>query len=224
MSPLADRATEEFWEIIRKLDAAARQTGLAVPSLEATLRDLSMFDCDHVRQVARDAWGTGGAYPGRPGQVATGVPDSIITVTTKVGERWTGAAWTAFEKSMTDVRALIGKLTEPAQQLGLQLESAADDMEMGWTELVGWVLTIGGLVVTAVFWETGVGAVVGLVITLIGVLVDAFASVVPRVLAVSDLLSVLEKDMREKIPSVPDAPVGTPGAGDWDRRTADPDT
>ena len=79
-----------------------------------------------------------------------------------------------------------------------------------------------GQLLPAVFWETGVGAIVGPVITLIGVLVDAFASVVPRVLAVSDLLSVLEKDMREKVPSIPDAPVGTAGAGDWDRKAADP--
>src|SRR5262245_35995523 len=92
--------------------------------------------------------------------------------------RWT--AWTAIETSMADVRALIGRLTEPAQQLGRQLESVADDMEIGWTELVGWVLIIGGLVVNAVFWETGVGAIVGLVITLIGVIVDAFASAVSR--------------------------------------------
>lgn len=223
MSPIADTLPPEFWEIIRKLDGAARTLGLPVPPLEQALRDLAMFDCDHVRQVGRSAWGIGGEYPGRPGEVATDVPDTILVVTTKVGERWDGAAWRAFDKAMKDVGDLIGKLAEPAQQLGQTLVKAADDMELSWDEAVGWVLTVAGIVITLATWETGIGAVIGLVVTIIGVIIDLIASVAPRVMAVNDLLTTMNEDMRKKIPSIPDVPISTPRTGDWDARTADPD-
>ena len=222
MTLLAEKVPAQFWPTIDRIDGLMAQHGVPLPRIGDTLRNIALFDPDAVRTAAA-AWGSDGA-DGIPGSMAAAVTQDLTEVVTKVGQRWEGDAWQTFKQDMDLALDLIARIGEPAGQIGDLLTDLVGDLEMGWEEIVGWVLTIAGIVVTAVTWSTGIGAVVGLVITVIGVLLSLYSTVVKRLLDLNTGVEELERLISERIPSVADAPTRPGAPTDWDARTTDPNT
>ncbi|MCT2582844.1 hypothetical protein [Actinophytocola gossypii] len=222
MTLLAEKVPPQFWPTINRIDGLIAEHGVPVPQLGDTLRKIALFDPDAVRTAAA-AWGTGGG-DGLPGSMANAITQDLTEVVTKVGQRWEGEAWQAFKQDMDLALDLIARIGDPAGQIGDLLTDLAGDLEMGWEEIVGWILTLAGIVVMLATWETFVGAVVGAVITVIGLLLDAYSTVVKRLLNVNTSVEELERLISEKIPSVADAPTRPGAPRDWDARTTDPNT
>jgi uncharacterized protein YukE len=220
MTTLAELVPPEFWPTIDRLDQLIRASGVPLPQLGPALRSVALLDPDKLRAAAT-VWGASGAN-GLPDEFARGMATDLATVTAKVGERWDGPAWTQFSTEMASAQQLIGRLGAPARQVGTLLDEYADKMAKTWDEIVGWVVTIAGAVVTAVTWETGIGAVVGLIITAIGVALQAYQWIVPELTTVQNTVEQLTGEIHDKVPGVDDTPIKPPKTGDWHQRTADP--
>jgi hypothetical protein len=222
VTTLAQMVPAVFWPTIDEIDGLIDRSGVGLPRIGDTLRSISLLDPDKLREVAA-VWGVDGA-DGRPGDLATGIPVRLATITAKVGERWEGEAWHQFSAAMTTTQWIIGRLGPPARELGQLLKDFADDVEASWGEIAGWVIAIAGVVLAAVTWETVIGAVIGAIITVMGLILQAYQSFAPRVAAVNDTVAALEGEIRDRIPRIDDAPIPTPGDGDWHAKTTDPNS
>lgn len=219
MTTLADSVPPLFWPAVEKLDELNRTMGLGVPPIKTMLERIAIFDPDEIRRIAA-VWGADGAS-GLPGSNASTLAEATGVIVAKVDDRWEGDAFTAFDSAMHEARDLIGRIAEPARQIGDQLWDFADLMERSWAEVVGTVATVAGAILAVGTIGTGVLAVIGVVVSLIG-LICVVIGEVNRALAKNTTLDRLQGELHDKIPGVDESPIPLPDRGDWEKKTENP--
>lgn len=96
--------------------------------------------------------------------------DSVLQGLTR--DAWESAAADSYQSAFNEQSRAVGEVDEPARMLKHVLEDLADSIEQFFTDLqnafIGFAITVAGLIVTVATGVTGVGAVVGVIITLGG--------------------------------------------------------
>lgn len=181
---LKDLIDEGVLADARKIDAFAKEHGKSIPSIENTLRLVRDIDTDRLRKVGQDVWGTGG----EDGADLVGKSfDACITELSKASEQsaaWTGDANNAYVKRVNKTKGAITGMEKPSKDVGKALVAIADAWDQIFGSSFGDILAIIGLILSiigvavAVIVEivagwTGIGAIVGLIIGVLSILVGA---------------------------------------------------
>lgn len=181
---LKDLIDEDVLADARKIDQFAKEHGKSLPSIENTLRLVRDVDTDQLRTVGKDVWGIGG----EEGADLVGKSfDACIQGLGKANEQtsaWTGDANNAYVRRVNRTKGAIGGMEKPSQDVGKALVAIADawDQVFGHSfadilAIIGLILSIIGvavaLIVEIVAGWTGIGAVVGLIIGVLSILVGA---------------------------------------------------
>lgn len=222
----------KFWQLIDKYDFLVDKYGLATPKLRPILTQFSLIESDYIERVGETYWGVGGEHAGLPGKLADELPVKIEAAVGKAAERWQGDAFDAYRKWMTELQDLLRRFTEPSQQVGQTLAELADTFRLTKIEIIGALVSIGGLIVAVAALAVPEPVVskalaaivtgVSLVLAAIALLVSAISSWWPRLEAAQDAVDTLTGELLDKIPTAPDAAVPTPDPGGWQPKTPDP--
>lgn len=168
----------------RKIDSFAKEHGQSVPSIEHTLRLVRDIDTDRLRSVGKDVWGIGG----EDGKDLVGKSfDACQSGLDKANQQtaaWTGDGNNAYVQRVNQTKKAIEGMEKPSQDVGKALVQIADawDQVFGSSfadilSIIGLILSIIGfavaLVVEIVAGWTGIGAVIGLIIGVLSILVGA---------------------------------------------------
>lgn len=220
----------DFWQVVGMIDKINQDYGIPLPALQPVLQQFSLVDEARLRQAAA-AWGTGGTSAGIPGSLAKSLlseEDGIESAVRTANDRWQGDAYANFTSYMDSLKATLGEVPVPAQEIGKVLENLADEFELSWLEIVGLVGGVAGVVagvISMVIPVIGpyvgvVVGVIGLVLGIVGVLVSIISALVPRLSAMASAADQLANRIEDLIPANP----GTraPETGDWQRRTSNP--
>lgn len=168
----------------REVDSFLREHGEDLPSVENTLRLVRDISTDRLRTVAEDVWGTGGEEGND--LIGTKFDACVAKLDEAIRESsaWTGDGKNAYALRIEKTKKALDSMRKPSADVGQALEEIADawDQVFGRSvadilALIGLALSIIGVVVALIVeisagW-TGVGAVVGLVIGILSILVGA---------------------------------------------------
>jgi uncharacterized protein YukE len=222
----------KFWDLIDKYDRLVDKYRLPTPKLRPILTQFSLIESDYIQRVGETYWGTGGEHTGLPGELASELPTKIEAAVGKAAERWKGDAFDAYRKWMTNLQEILGRFTEPSQQVGETLAGIADSFRLTKIEIIGALVSIGGLIIAlaalavpepvATKALAAIVAGVSLVLAAIALLVSAVSSWWPRLEAAQDAVDTLTGELLDKIPNAPDESIVTPDPGGWQAKTPDP--
>ncbi|SFQ22383.1 hypothetical protein SAMN05421810_105241 [Amycolatopsis arida] len=181
---LKDLIDEGVLADARKIDDFLRERGQSLPSVENTLRLVRDIDSDQLRKVGKEVWGTGGEDG--EGLISKHFDQCVedLDRANRQTAAWTGDASNAYATRVDKIKAGINDMRRPSADVGDALVSLADawDQVFGRSfgdilAIIGLILSIIGVIVALVVeiaagW-TGIGAVVGLVIGVLSILVGA---------------------------------------------------
>ncbi|WP_019809130.1 hypothetical protein [Saccharomonospora halophila] len=182
MAPLSEMIDEQVLADAGKVDSFVREHGENLPSVENTLRLVRDIDTDRLRAVATSVWGVGGEDGA--GDFGKNVESCVTELDEAVSRAasWTGEAKNAYSERIEKIKTALGDMKPPAEDVGIALREVADSWDQLFGRsvadilaLIGAAVSVIGLIATVVIevaagW-TGVGAVIGLVIGIISVLV-----------------------------------------------------
>jgi hypothetical protein len=227
-------APEQFWYVVDKYDELVDRYRLPTPKLRTILTQFSLIDSNLIQEVGEELWGTGGEHAGLPGKLAMELPIGIEAAVGKAAERWSGQAFNSYRQYMTQVEGVLGRFTEPAQQVGDVLVKIAEAFRTTWIEVVGLLVTVAGVIVAVAALavplpDEGVSKILGVIVlaatevlAAITVGISAITTLTPRITAAHDAMDTLTGELRGKIPTAPDGAVPAPDGHKWQAKTADP--
>jgi hypothetical protein len=156
----------------RKVDQFVKKYDPGHPSIENTLRLVKDVDTDTLRRIGKEIWGVGES--GDLVRVSFDNSTGELDRASNQASAWTGDANKVridqIKKSLNDMRS-------PSQDVGRALVALGDTFDSIFGGTLVDILTILGLIIAIigviVFFETGIGAIIGLVVAVIGLLISA---------------------------------------------------
>ena len=195
-----------------ELSAWAKRAGVDDPL--PYLRDLALIDTDTLRSVGAGVWGlndVSGTWPdGGYSPARINLEEEARQLLTQLGRLSPGWRDDAYEAFKSHMMALVQQMEVTAAQfstVGEVLVSLADEFELRWFEVVGFVVSAAGLLVgiiglitAATTWWTGAGgvagvilAVVGAVLAAVGLAISYLAAALPRLEELAEATERLDR-------------------------------
>lgn len=171
-------------------------------------------DIDAIRSMAQQVWGTGTATAA-PQRALVQIRDDLDTgLLTTVQDRWGGDAYLAFEEYVNKIQQALQEEAERFPQLGDALVEFADAFDASISDMISYALTVEGLVasmagvaIAVATAPTGVGPVVGLIVSLFGLVVSIisglhtlFSAIIPQLYAIAVAEGVSLREVKAESP------------------------
>jgi hypothetical protein len=168
------------------------------------LRDFALIDTDAIRDVGLHVWGgqdAGEHSPARTNLEAEAA-DLLKKLYQDLSPQWQDTQYDAFELHVEALAERMNLTASHFSTIGDVLIGIADEFEMRWYEIAGWVVSTAGLVVAAagvvmaiVTFETLIGPIISLIVALIGLVVAAVGFAITYVSSVHPRLEELGEAM-----------------------------
>jgi hypothetical protein len=173
------------------------------------LRDFALIDTDTIRDVGLHVWG--GQDPGNHSPARTNLETEAADLLKKLYQdlspHWQDTQYDAFELHMEAIAERMNLTASHFSTIGDVLVGIADEFELRWYEIIGWVVSTAGLVVAVagfvvaiVTLETVIGPIISLIVALVGLVVAAagfaityLSTVVPRLEELAEAIERLNE-------------------------------
>ncbi|MQA83345.1 MAG: hypothetical protein GEV03_01620 [Streptosporangiales bacterium] len=133
---------------------------------------------------------------------------------TTVQDRWEGDAYVAFEEYMKVIQQAIEEEADRFPQVGHVLVEIADAFDASIADMIGYAYTVEGILVSvagvaiaAGTGLTGVGAIAGLIVSLLGLVLTTISglhtllsTIIPQLLTVAAAGSAIRREATAKNP------------------------